>query len=356
MTITPNRAPVSNDTLYEKFFKSTSIATPPTNFVGVKTTGIFCRPGCPARIPKVKNCEFFETAEAALKAGFRACKRCHPMRQPGEAPSLVKKLISHIEDSPERRWSETDLKALGIDPSTARRQFKKRFNMTFTQYARARRLGFAFDTLKQGDSVISAQLNAGYESASGFRHAYTQRFGKAPKNASLAPLMIDWIDTPLGPMIAICDDSSLYLLEFTTRKNIDRQVSRLQKTYGRAILPGHTDITAHIIQELNAYFAGKLTQFSTPFIPTGTAFQKSVWAALQTIPYGQTWSYAELALAIGNEKAVRAVASSNGSNGVALVIPCHRVINTGGGLGGYAGGLESKKWLLAHEKQHAPKP
>jgi len=77
---------------------------------------------------------------------------------------------------------------------------------------------------------------------------------------------------------------------------------------------------------------------------------------LQTIPYGQTWSYAELALAIGNEKAVRAVASSNGSNGVALVIPCHRVINTGGGLGGYAGGLESKKWLLAHEKQHAPKP
>jgi len=325
MTITPNRAPVSNDTLYEKFFKSTSIATPPTNFVGVKTTGIFCRPGCPARIPKVKNCEFFETAEAALKAGFRACKRCHPMRQPGEAPSLVKKLISHIEDSPERRWSETDLKALGIDPSTARRQFKKRFNMTFTQYARARRLGFAFDALKQGDSVISAQLNAGYESASGFRHAYTQRFGKAPKNASLAPLMIDWIDTPLGPMIAICDDSSLYLLEFTTRKNIDRQVSRLQKTYGRAILPGHTDITTHITQELNAYFA-------------------------------QTWSYAELALAIGNEKAVRAVASSNGSNGVALVIPCHRVINTGGGLGGYAGGLESKKWLLAHEKQHAPKP
>jgi len=191
MTITPNRAPVSNDTLYEKFFKSTSIATPPTNFVGVKTTGIFCRPGCPARIPKVKNCEFFETAEAALKAGFRACKRCHPMRQPGEAPSLVKKLISHIEDSPERRWSETDLKALGI-------------------------------ALKQGDSVISAQLNAGYESASGFRHAYTQRFGKAPKNASLAPLMIDWIDTPLGPMIAICDDSSLYLLEYKNLTPISR--------------------------------------------------------------------------------------------------------------------------------------
>ena len=109
-------------------------------FVGVKTTGIFCRPGCPARVPKRKNCVFHDTASQALRHGFRACKRCHPMKQPGEASSLVKQLIALVEDDPEKRWSEADLHALKIDPSTARRQFKARFNMTFSDYARGRRM------------------------------------------------------------------------------------------------------------------------------------------------------------------------------------------------------------------------
>lgn len=321
-------------------------------FVGVTSTGIFCRPGCPARVPKFENCTFFKTAAAALSQGFRACKRCHPMSLPGEPPSLVRHLITLIEEDLERRWQEDDLKALGIDPSTARRQFKKRFGMTFTQYARARRLGAGQNALSEGDTVIQAQLTAGYASASGFRHAFTERFGQSPKNSAHAPLSIDWLDTPLGTMIAICDESALYLLEFTTRKNIDRQVERLSKVHRRAILPGRTDITAQIEGELSAYFKGELKDFQTPLTTTGTEFQKSVWQALQTIPYGQTWSYATLAQTVGNEKAVRAVASSNGSNGLALIIPCHRVINTGGGLGGYAGGLDAKAWLLEHERKH----
>jgi len=202
--------------------------------------------------------------------------------------------------------------------------------------------------------VIDAQLTAGYESASGFRKAFADRFGHAPKKrAGLPPLMIEWLDTPLGPMITICDAEYLYLLEFTVRKNIDRQITRLQKTYGRAILPGRTEITAQIEAELTAYFAGTLTAFKTPLRPTGTDFQTQVWARLQTIPYAQTWSYSDLAAHVNNPKGVRAVASSNASNGLAIIIPCHRVISKGGGLGGYAGGVERKIWLLDHEKRHA---
>jgi len=323
-------------------------------FVGVTSTGIFCRPGCPARLPKAENCKFYENAQAALAAGFRACKRCHPASHSGEASGVVKKLISLIEEDPERRLSEDDIKTLGIDPSTARRQFKKRFGLTFTQYARARRLGAAAQALTQGDKVINAQLTAGYDSPSGFRTAFSKTFGKAPAKADTKPLFIEWISTPLGPMFAVCDDTHLYMLEFTVRKNMDRGFERLRKAHKRAVIPGRTKITEQIDVELKAYFDGNLTEFKTPLAPTGTAFQNKVWRALIDIPYGTSCSYSDLAIAVNNEKAVRAVASSNANNGLALIIPCHRVIAKGGGLGGYAGGLDKKEWLLNHERSHKP--
>jgi len=323
-------------------------------FVAVKSTGIFCRIGCPARLPKRENCTFYDSAAEALEAGFRACKRCHPSSHAGEASAVIKKLITLIEGNPEHRWSEGDIKAAGIDPSTARRQFKKRFGLTFTQYARARRLGAAAKTLAKGDTVINAQLNAGYESASGFRTAFAKTFGAAPAKASAPPFFIEWLTTPLGPMFAVCDDSHLYMLEFTTRKNMSRGFEKLRKKHKRAVIPGRTSVTDQIEDELKSYFAGKLTKFKTPLAPTGTEFQNQVWKALQEIPYGESCAYTDLAIAIGNEKAVRAVASSNANNGLALIIPCHRVIAKGGGLGGYAGGLDKKQWLLDHEKSHKP--
>lgn len=321
-------------------------------FVGVLTTGIFCRPGCPARLPKIENCQFFESAKSALLAGYRACKRCHPASHFGETSAIVKQLIDEIETNPEKRWSETDIKGLGLDPSTVRRQFKKRFGLTFTQYARQRRLGLAAKDLLKGESVIMAQLTAGYESASAFRKAFANTFGAAPAKASAKPLFIDWITTPLGPMLAICDDSHLYMLEFTVRKNMDQGFTKLRKAYGRAVIPGRTTVTDQIEGELKAYFRGTLKQFKTPMAPTGTEFQNQVWKALCDIPFGTTCAYTDLAMAIGNEKAVRAVASSNANNGLALIIPCHRVISKDGGLGGYAGGVDKKQWLLNHEKKH----
>lgn len=341
---------VNTDALYDRFFGSSS-GSHSGLFVGVKSTGIFCRQGCPARTPKRENCTFYESANAAVDAGYRACKRCHPLGLPGEASQLIRALVDLVEDDPERKWREADLRLHGIDPSTARRQFKSRFGMTFSAYARARRMAYASKVLNQGDKVIEAQLTAGYDSPSGFRAAFAKTFGTAPKNGAAEPLLIDWIDTPLGPMIAICDDTHLFLLEFTNRKNMQRQMERLSKTHKRAIVPGRTQITDMIAEELSRYFEGGLKQFQTPLCLTGTDFQKSVWKALQTIPYGTTWSYSDLADKVGNENAVRAVASSNANNGLALIVPCHRVIAKGGGLGGYAGGLDKKSWLLEHERK-----
>jgi len=321
-------------------------------FVGISSTGIFCRPGCPARRPKRENCQFFETAKEALSAGYRACKRCHPEHHSGEASTLIRQLIYLIEENPEKRWLEKDIKAIGLDPSTVRRQFKKRFGLTFSQYARERRLGLAAKGIIKGDSVINAQLTAGYESASAFRRAFAKTFGAPPAKSKEEPLYIDWISTPLGPMLAICDEANLYMLEFTVRKNMDRGFIRLRKAHGRAVIPGRTSITEQIEIELKAYFAGQLQNFKTPLAPTGTDFQNRVWRALRDIPYGTSCAYTDLAIAIGNEKAVRAVASSNANNGLALIIPCHRVIAKGGGLGGYAGGVDKKRWLLDHESKN----
>jgi len=264
---------------------------------------------------------------------------------------MIKALISLVENRPDTKVSNDLLTKIGLDPSTARRQFLKRFGMSFTDYARARRLALAAKTLAKGGSVLDAQLDAGFESASGFRSAYAKTFGSAPSKTSADPLFIDWLETPMGRMIAIADERALFLLEFTNRKNMRRQFDRLRKVQSRAILPGRTPITDQIEAELKTYFSGKLSDFKTPLATSGTDFQRQTWAALQTIPHGETRSYAQLAEMIDKPKAVRAVASANANNGLALIIPCHRVIGKNGGLGGYAGGITRKQQLIELESK-----
>lgn len=321
-------------------------------YVGVKTTGVFCRPTCPARKPKFEHCEFFKTAEEALLASFRPCKRCRPLSHPNQVSDLVQTLVEAIEANPEKRWKDKDFRELSIDISTARRQFKKRFGMTFVAYARARRMGIAMKHIRAGDKVIDAQLSTGYESSSGFRDAFSRIMGTAPtkiKNAHI--LKAAWLDTPLGPMIAISDEKHLYLLEFVDRRGLEREVERLRKKTKSAIIPGMTEPIRSIENELNRYFLGKLTLFKTPLFLLGSPFQKKVWEELIKIPMGETRSYADIAKAMGMSSAFRAVANANGANQLAIVIPCHRVINTNGELGGYGGGVIRKQWLLEHEKK-----
>lgn len=343
--LSPSNPP--NDKACYEIFREKDLAYDGHLFLGVSSTGIFCRPGCPARLPKPENCAFYPSADAALSAGYRACKRCHPA---GGDMTLIKQLITLVEDEPELKITQAALAKRGIDASTARRKFLTRFGMSFADYARARRLGRAAQTLAKGGSVLDAQLDAGFDSPSGFRTAYAKLFGTAPAKGQATPLSIDWIETPMGRMIIIADEAALYLLEFTNRKNMRRQFDRLRKIQGRPVLPGRTEITEQIEVELAAYFKGELSNFETPLATSGTSFQRQTWEALQKIPHGETRSYAQLAEMIGKPSAVRAVASANANNGLALIIPCHRVIAKDGGLGGYAGGLKRKRDLLDLEK------
>jgi AraC family transcriptional regulator, regulatory protein of adaptative response / methylated-DNA-[protein]-cysteine methyltransferase len=159
------------------------------------------------------------------------------------------------------------------------------------------------------------------------------------------------IDTPLGPMIAIANHEKLYLLEFVDRRGLEREIERLRSKTKSAILPGSPKPIKSIELELQGYFAGKLTEFKTPTGMLGSVFQQTVWQTLQKIPLGETISYAGLAQKINNPAACRAVAQANGANQLALIIPCHRVINSDGALGGYSGGITRKNWLLNHEKR-----
>lgn len=325
-----------------------------TFFVGVKTTGVFCRPTCPARKPKFENCEFFKTAQEALLAAFRPCMRCKPLSHPNEVSDLVRTLVAAVEANPAKRWRDRDFEALAVDSSTARRQFKKRFGMTFVAYARARRMGLAMQQIRGGDAVIAAQLDHGYESSSGFRDAFAKIMGAAPTKFAQQSMVLkaSWLDTKLGPMLAIADEYELYLLEFVERRGLEREIEKLRLKTKAAIVPGITKPITSIKAELKAYFAGSLREFKTPLHLLGSPFQKQVWQELLRIPYGETRSYLAQASAIGKKTACRAVANANGANQLAIVIPCHRIINSNGQIGGYGGGVARKQWLLDLEQDN----
>ncbi len=327
--------------------------------VGVKTTGIFCRPTCSARKPKRENVEFFPTAREALSAGYRACQRCTPL-EPGlkSQHKLVRKLMARVRSAPLDRITDADLRCESMDPSTVRRQFKASIGMTFQAYQRAERLGRAFRLLRSSTgSSLQAANEAGYDSISGFADAFTALFGIGPGQADQAStLSVGWIETPLGPMVSIAHDEGIVLLEFCDRRALEREVQRLRARFASTIVPTQHPHLDQLKNELAAYFAGDMLGFSTPLHMVGSAFQIDTWEQLRSIPPGQTRSYSEQAEAIGRPNAARAVGRANGENRIAILIPCHRVIGSNGALVGYGGGIWRKRWLLHHEVSHAGAP
>lgn len=320
--------------------------------VGVTSTGIFCRLTCPARNPLPTNCRFFETAAECLEAGFRPCKRCHPLGKSKDP--IIAKPLSALDRDPLHRWSEDDLIDMGLDPSTVRRTFKRQFGITFLEMARLRRLKHGFRDLAEGKRVIDAQLTAGFDSPAAFRTAFAKLLGVAPGSLTNdAMLKADWIDTPLGPMIMVADNRSLHLLEFADRKALPAELQKILKNTKGQLGIGRTAITDQTEEELRAFFDGNRAQFTIPLSLHGTDFTNTVWTALQDIPAGKTCSYLDLAKSIGRPTATRAVARANGANQIALIIPCHRVIGADGSLTGYGGGLWRKQKLIELEKQYA---
>jgi AraC family transcriptional regulator, regulatory protein of adaptative response / methylated-DNA-[protein]-cysteine methyltransferase len=320
-------------------------------YVGVKTTGIFCRPVCPARKPDRKNVEYFSSTKDAILAGYRPCKRCNPMQPFGSAPEWLKELFDEMKKDDSIRWKDCDLRARNFDPSRVRRWFKKNHNMTFQAYVRSLRLGKALGNLKHGEDITQTAFAHGYESLSGFRDAIKKITGiSAGKSSGVMTVYLNRILTPLGPMLAGATNKGVCLLEFMDRRMLNTQLKILTRRLNCNFTPGSNKYLDQLANELKEYFKGTLNKFTVPLVTPGTEFQNSVWNTLIKIPSGETISYEELAKRIGNPAAVRAVAKSNGDNRIAIVIPCHRIIGKDGNLTGYGGGLWRKKYLIELEK------
>jgi len=316
-------------------------------YTGVKTTGIFCLPSCPARKPKPENVTFFARAKDALFSGFRPCKRCKPLAQPGSHPEWIVPLLDAVDEDPLKRWRDEELRVLGLTPERVRRWFRKELGMTFHAYSRARRLGGAIGQIRNGDSVAGAAYEAGFESLSGFNEALRQATGLSPRQAAATrSVTLTRIPTPLGPMIAGATDEKVCLLEFADRRMLPTQIRRLHQRLNCLFVPGTSTVLDRLRSELGEYFDRERRVFSAELETPGTPFQQSVWNALREIPYGSTISYGELADRLGNPDAVRAVARANGDNRIAILIPCHRVVGKDGRLTGYGGGLWRKRRLI----------
>jgi AraC family transcriptional regulator of adaptative response/methylated-DNA-[protein]-cysteine methyltransferase len=334
------RALVERDASFEGLF-----------YACVRTTGIFCRPTCHARKPKPENVEFAASIQDALHRGYRPCQLCEPMSAGPAAPNWLAPLLDEIKSQPDLKLRDQDLRARGLDPVQVRRTFKRSFGLTFQAYQRACRLGTAMKALHGGARTLDAGLDAGFESDSGFREAFAKVFGDAPGRARGAALLVaSWIETPLGPMLAIAGDEGLELLEFVDRRALETELRELAKKWKRAIVPGEHAILRRTEEQLREYFAGTRRAFDIPLKLHGSAFQVAAWRALCEIPYGETRSYADMARRVGSPGAVRAIGRANGQNRICVVIPCHRVIQADGSLCGYGGGRWRKQWLLDHER------
>lgn len=321
-------------------------------FVAVKTTGIFCRPSCPSR-PKAENVEFFATVKECVFAGYRPCKRCHPLATNGQPPEWVAHLMNRVEENPAARFKAGDLRTLGITPERARRWFQQHYGMTFAAWCRGRRLADAFTQLRNGAPLDDAVFESGFESHSGFRDAFSRTFGAAPGRARAAGdrVVCAMLETPLGPLLAGANEAGIVLLEYTDRRMLEQNLDATQRRFRCAVVPGEHRWLDQLRAELQQYFAGERRDFAVLVAPRGTPFQEKVWQELRAIPHGQTISYHDLAQRIGQPTAQRAVARANGMNRICILIPCHRVIGRDGSLTGYGGGLWRKRLLLELEQK-----
>jgi AraC family transcriptional regulator, regulatory protein of adaptative response / methylated-DNA-[protein]-cysteine methyltransferase len=320
---------------------------------GVRTTGVYCRPSCPSRRPAVANVVFFDDPSGAEQAGFRACKRCRPRsnRTLTGAVAAVRDAAAFIDAHPGERITLAGLaRATGVSPFHLQRVFRRELGVTPREYQQARRLDRLRTQLRRGETVSRATYDAGFGSPSrvyeqaarlGMTPAVYRRGGKGLSvRFAIVPSPLGLLlvaSTPRGVCKVSLGDSEEQLerslrTEFP-RANIDRDDGSLAELAGRVVAHIRGDSPAHDL----------------PLDVRGTAFQQQVWRALLSIPYGETRSYAEVAAAIGQPTATRAVARACATNPVAVVIPCHRVIRADGSLGGYAGGVERKGRLLAVE-------
>ena len=312
----------------------------------VSTTGVYCKPSCPARRPKRENVTFFATGKEARDAGYRPCLRCKP-DEVGRDREAVAAAVKFIEAAEEAPTLAEIAEAVGYAPHHFQRIFKRDLGVSPAEYARGLRNRRTEAALKSNGRVTDAVYEAGYSGPSSFYSDAKERLGMTPSawRDGGRGETIRWthFDSPLGQMLIAATSKGICRLTF------DDSVESLERLFPRATIVQDDGGLRDLVEGALTAIEKPLAAPELPIDVAGTAFQEAVWRELRKIPTGETRSYADIAAAIGAPKAVRAVGTANGDNHVCVLIPCHRVIRSDGSLGGYGGGIERKKKLLAAE-------
>jgi AraC family transcriptional regulator, regulatory protein of adaptative response / methylated-DNA-[protein]-cysteine methyltransferase len=328
------------------------------NFVfAVSSTGVYCRPSCPARRPRRENVTFFRRPEQAERAGYRACLRCRPKAAGGNRTTeMVKAMCRHIEQHLDEPLT---LARLGSEfhqsPFHLQRTFKSVLGITPRAYADSCRMNQLKGNLRAGHSVTRSMYDAGYSSSSRLYERTASQLGMTPdkyrRGAIAAPIRYTCADSPLGRMLIAATDKGICAIQFA---NSDGELEQgLRHEFPFAIRRRDDDAMQAWKKDLLRQMRGQRLNAALPLDIQATAFQRRVWSHLQSVPFGATRSYAAVAKAIGQPTATRAVARACATNPVAVAIPCHRVVRKSGDMGGYRWGVERKKALLDLEMEHA---
>ncbi len=321
----------------------------------VVTTGVYCRPGCPSRLPRRENVRFYPTNEEAERAGFRPCKRCRP-----DAASLgerqaeaVEKACALIEKAEEAPDFGAIAKKLGMSRHHFHRVFKEMTGVTPGAYYKSLREQRAVNGLGGGGSVTETIYDAGYSSSSRFYETLAPKLGLMPsafkKGGAGEKIWFAMAECSLGSVLVAATAKGLCCIELGD--DPQELVTRFQDRFPQAELVGGDADFERVVAEVVGFVDDPNRGLHLPLHIRGTAFQQKVWDILREIPIGRTMTYAEVAAKAGRPSAVRAVARAIASNKIAVAIPCHRVIRTGGALSGYRWGVERKAALLAREAQ-----
>ena len=318
----------------------------------VRSTGIFCRPSCPSRRPHRRHVAFFDAPASARAAGFRACLRCAPEGQP-RATQAIERVRAHIDAHLDERLTLVELSGVaGLSPSHLQKAWKAALGLSPRDYVRLRRAERFKAQVRAGRSVTDALYEAGYGSGSRLYSDASARLGMTPgaykRGGAGETVRFSTARSPLGRLLAASTERGLCAVQLG--ESDAALEAALRKDYPRAEVVRDDRVLKPTLAAILAHLDGGVPRLDLPVDVAATAFQWRVWRTLQQIPYGETRSYAEVAEALGQPTAVRAVARACASNRVALVVPCHRVVRADGSTGGYRWGAARKRRLLAQEK------
>jgi AraC family transcriptional regulator, regulatory protein of adaptative response / methylated-DNA-[protein]-cysteine methyltransferase len=322
----------------------------------VSTTGVYCCPSCPSRRPRRQNVTFFSHPEQAEKAGFRACLRCRPKSISGSPQSaFAKEVCRYIEQHLDEPVTLERLgKVFRQSPFHLQRRFKAALGITPREYADSCRMRLLKRNLQAGDNVTRAMYDAGYGSSSRLYEKTSAQLGMTPdkyrRGAIAASIRYTCADSPLGRMLVAATDKGICAIQFA--RSDDELIEGLKREFPFAARQPDDNGLKQWVEALLAKMAGKKLDTALPLDIRATAFQRQVWTYLQSIPFGATRSYGEVAKAIGQPTASRAVARACATNPVAVAIPCHRVVREDGNISGYRWGVQRKKTLLKIEHRH----